>query len=735
MKNDNLLACEIVHRLRGRIRIKSKAFKYIGNSLKVEIEKQLLQVRYIENVEISLITGTILIYFEDVSLSDQNLISLIQNTLNSHIFEICKNEKIEKSSKYVIERKLQEESPKEIMKKIVTTAGLLGYNLFFKSKNAVALTGIRRFLNYNTLSTIALAMPVLKNGINSLIKNKRPNADTLSSSAIISSILLGKESAALTIMFLEEVSELLTVYTMEKTRGAIKDMLSVGENYVWKEISEDNVKRVPIEEIQKDDIIVVQTGEKISVDGKIIRGEALIDQSSITGEYMPIKKSVGEEVYAGTIIKNGNISIIAEKVGDERTVSRIIKLVEDANSNKADIQNYADTFSAQLIPLNFILAGIVYASTRSITKAMSMLVIDYSCGIRLSTAVAFSAAINTAAKNGILVKGSNFIEELSKAETVIFDKTGTITEGKPKVQSIEVFDNNMSENEMIGLAGAAEEQSSHPLATAIMSEIKDRGIEIPKHNKIKTVISRGVETKIGKGKEAKIIRVGSKKYMLENNIDLTLAMEAERGIISRSEIGLYVAQDEKIIGLIGVSDPPRENIKKAINRLRNYGVDDIVLLTGDLRQQAETIASRMSIDRYESELLPEDKAKNILKFQSKGSNVIMIGDGVNDAPALSYANVGVALGSTRTDVAMEAADITITQDNPLLVPGVIGLSKNTVKTIKENFAMVIGLNTFALVLGATGILAPIYASVLHNSTTILVVLNSLKLLKYDIKTN
>ena len=735
MKNDNLLTCEVIHRLRGRIRIKSKAFKYVGNSLKLEIEKHLLQVRYIKSVEISLITGTILIYFEDVSLSDQNLINLIQNTLNSHIFEICKNEKIEKSSKYVIERKLQEESPKEIVKKIIATAGLLGYNLFFKSKSTVALTGIRKFLNYNTLSTLALAMPVLKNGINSLIKNKRPNADTLSSSAIISSILLGKESAALTIMFLEEVSELLTVYTMEKTRGAIKDMLSVGENYVWKEISEDNVKRVPIEEIKKDDIIVVQTGEKISVDGKIIRGEALIDQSSITGEYMPIKKSVEDDVYAGTIVKNGNISIIAEKVGDDRTVSRIIKLVEDANSNKADIQNYADTFSAQLIPLNFILAGIVYASTRSLTKAMSMLVIDYSCGIRLSTAVAFSAAINTAAKNGILVKGSNFIEELSKAETVIFDKTGTITEGKPKVQSIEIFDNSISENEIIGLAGAAEEQSSHPLATSIMSEIKDRGIEIPKHNKIKTVVSRGVETKIGKGKEAVTIRVGSKKYMLENNIDLTLATNAERGIYSRGEIGLYVAQDEKIIGLIGVSDPPRENIKKAINRLRNYGVDDIVLLTGDLRQQAETIASRMSMDSYESELLPEDKAKNILKFQSKGSNVIMIGDGVNDAPALSYANVGVALGGTRTDVAMEAADITITQDNPLLVPGVIGLSKSTVKTIKENLAMVIGLNTFALVLGATGILAPIYASVLHNSTTILVVMNSLKLLKYDIKTN
>ena len=732
MKDNNLLSCEIVHRLRGRIRIKSKAFKFVGKVLKSEIEKQLLQVKYIKSAEINLVTGSILIYFEDISLSDQNLINLIQNTLNSHIFEICKNEKNERASKYVIERKLQEESPREIIQKIATTAGLLAYNIFVKSRNPVTATGLRKFFNYNTLATIGLAMPVLKNGLMSLAKNKRPNADTLSSSAIISSILLGKESAALTIMFLEEVSELLTVYTMEKTRGAIKDMLSVGENYVWKEISEDNVKRVPIEEIQKDDIIVVQTGEKISVDGKIIKGEALIDQSSITGEYMPVKKGEGESVYAGTIIKSGNISILAEKVGDDRTVSRIIKLVEDANSNKADIQNYADTFSAQLIPLNFILAGIVYATTRNIGKAMSMLVIDYSCGIRLSTAVAFSAAINTAAKNGILVKGSNFIEELSKAETVIFDKTGTITEGKPKVQSVEVFENSVSENEMIAFAGAAEEQSSHPLAVAIMSEIKDRGLEIPKHGKIKTIVSRGVEVKVDK---TKVVRVGSKKFMLESGIDLNIVADAERGVISRGEIGIYVALDDKIIGIIGVSDPPRENIKKAINRLRNYGVDDIVLLTGDLRQQAETIASRMAIDRYESELMPEDKAKNILKFQSKGSNVIMIGDGVNDAPALSYANVGVALGSTRTDVAMEAADITITQDNPLLVPGVIGLSKNTVKTIKENFAMVIGLNTFALVLGATGILAPIYASVLHNSTTILVVMNSLKLLKYDIKSN
>ena len=734
MKKENLHECTIIHSVEGRIRIKNVAFKYLDTSLKNRIETQLSRVKFIKSVEISTITGNVLIYFDNEYLNAQNIINLLQNTINSYLFEIIKKSKTDKSSKYVIERKLQEETPKEILQKMTATLSLLVYNIFFKKRNQT-LVGINKILNFNTLSIISLAMPVLKNGINSLIKNKRPNADTLSSSAIISSLIIDNPSAALTIMFLEEISELLTVYTLEKTRGAIKNMLSVGENYVWKEISEDNVQKVPIETIEIDDIIVVNTGEKISVDGTILKGSALIDQSSITGEFMPVKKAVNDEVYAGTIVKNGNISILAKKIGDDRTVSRIIKLVEDANSNKADIQNYADLFSAQLIPLNFILASIVYMTTRNFKKALSMLVIDYSCGIRLSTAVAFSSTINIAAKNGILVKGSNFIEQMAKADTVIFDKTGTITEGRPKIQSITVFDKNITENELIGFAAAAEEQSSHPLASAIINEVKEKGIDIPKHGKAKTFVSRGVEVKLKNKENNSIIRVGSKKFMLEKNIILSDIVDYERGIFSRGEIAIYISKDENLVGIIGVSDPPRENIKKAINRLRNFGVDDIVLLTGDLRQQAEIIASRMSIDRYESELLPEDKAKNILKFQSRGSNVVMIGDGVNDAPALSYANVGIALGSTRTDIAMEAADITITQDNPLLVPSIIGLSKNTLKTIKENFAMVIGLNTFALVLGATGIVAPIYASVLHNSTTILVVANSLKILKYDIKSN
>ena len=722
MKNRNyILDCEIVHRIHGRIRIKSKSLKYLG-IYKKEVEEQLKQVHYIQSVEISSITGTIVIYFDDFSLLEENLISLLQNTLNVYLVEIYKNEKKIKSDKYVIERKLQEESPKEIMQKILTSLLLLVL------PGPKKRTGLGYLFNYKILSTISLALPVIKNGLNSLVQNKRPNADTLSSTAIISSLLLGNEKTALTIMILERIAELLTVYTIKKTRGVIKDMLSVGESYVWKQIDNGVVKKVSIDEIVKGDSVLVQTGEKISVDGVIERGSAVIDQSSITGEYMPVTKKTGEEVFAGTIIKSGSITVKAEKVGDERTVSRIIKLVEDASFNKADIQSYADTFSAQLIPLNFLLAGIVYFSTRNVQKALSMLVIDYSCGIRLSTATAFSAAINTAAKNGILIKGSNYLEELSKSDTVIFDKTGTITEGKPKIQTLQVLEKNMKEDEFLAFAAAAEETSSHPLAVAILKEVKNRGIKIPEHKDTEVKISRGIETFANDD----VIRVGSKKYMKENDIYTDNASDVIKGILNRGEILICVAKNTNLIGVIGVSDPPRENIKKAMNRLRYHGIDDIVLLTGDLRQQAETIASRMSMDRYESELLPEDKAKDILKFQSIGSKVIMIGDGINDAPALSYANVGIALGSSKTDVAMEAADVTITSDDPLLIPGVVGLAKKTIKIIKENFTMAIGINSFALVLGATGMIPAIYSSILHNSITILVVGNSLRLLKYNV---
>lgn len=286
MGNKNyLLDCEIIHRINGRIRIKSRSLKYLG-MYKKEVEEQLKQVHYIQSVEISNITGTVVIYFDNFSLLEENLISLLQNTLNVYLVEIYKNEKKMKTDKYVIERKLQEESPKEITQKILTSLILLVL------PGPKKRTGLGYLFNYKILSTISLALPVIKNGLNSLVQNKRPNADTLSSTAIISSLLLGNEKTALTIMILERIAELLTVYTIKKTRGVIKDMLSVGESYVWKQIDNGVVKKVSIDEIVKGDSVLVQTGEKVSVDGVIEKGSAVIDQSSITGEYIDRKSVV-----------------------------------------------------------------------------------------------------------------------------------------------------------------------------------------------------------------------------------------------------------------------------------------------------------------------------------------------------------------------------------------------------------------------------------------------------------
>ena len=728
MKNRNyILDCEIVHRIHGRIRIKSKSLKYLG-IYKKEVEEQLKQVHYIQSVEISSITGTIVIYFDDFSLLEENLISLLQNTLNVYLVEIYKNEKKIKSDKYVIERKLQEESPKEIMQKILTSLILLVL------PGPKKRTGLGYLFNYKILSTISLTFPVIKNGLQSLVQNKRPNADTLSSTAIISSLLLGNEKTALTIMILERIAELLTVYTIKKTRGVIKDMLSVGESYVWKQIDNGVVKKVSIDEIVKGDSVLVQTGEKISVDGVIERGSAVIDQSSITGEYMPVTKKTGEEVFAGTIIKSGSITVKAEKVGDERTVSRIIKLVEDASFNKADIQSYADTFSAQLIPLNFLLAGIVYFSTRNVQKALSMLVIDYSCGIRLSTATAFSAAINTAAKNGILIKGSNYLEELSKSDTVIFDKTGTITVGKPVLTDFKVYGNH-AENELLQLAASVENHSEHPLAEAIVKGAKDKNIELKKYDKFRALPGYGIRATID-GKE---IQIGNKKLMDNKKIDITISDKDYDVLSNQGKTPMYMSIDNELVGLIAVADVIKPTSKEAIDKLHKLGVKAI-MLTGDNQKTAEYIAKQVGINTVVSEVLPYQKSEEVKKLQEKDEFVAMVGDGINDSPALAQANVGIAIGSG-TDVAIESADIILIRNDLRDVANAIALSKATITNIKENlfwafFYNVLGIPVAAGILYAFfngPKLDPMIAAFAMSFSSVSVLLNALRLKLFKVK--
>ncbi len=499
-------------------------------------------------------------------------------------------------------------------------------------------------------------------------------------------------------------------------------MIDLNEEFVWKQDENGAVKRISVEDAKVGDKIVVHTGEKICVDGKIISGEAIVDESAVTGEYVPHIKKIGSEVYSGTLVKNGNIVINTERAGDDTVVSRIINLVEDAACNKAKVQDYADKFSNYLIPFNFFLAGATYLATKSATRALNMMVIDYSCGIKLSTATAFSATINNAVKNGILIKGGNYIEALAEADTLILDKTGTLTEGKPEVLDI-VTAQDITSRELIEIVSAAEETSSHPMASAILSKAKSEGIKIPKHGEVITHIAKGVETNI----DEDIIRVGNKTFLKENNIDITLEDEAFN-LKKKGQSIVYVAQNEKLLGVIGIQDKMRENMKKSLNNIRYQGVDEILLLTGDIEDQASIVASKVGVDGYEAELLPEDKAKTILKLQSKNSKVIMVGDGINDAPALAYADVGVSLGGGCTDAAIETSDVVIQTDDPMALPAVMNLSKKTMKVVKENFGLVIGINTLGLVFSAAGVLPVFWGAVLHNSSTIFVVSNSIRLL-------
>ncbi|AKL96392.1 cation-transporting P-type ATpase C [Clostridium aceticum] len=727
MKESPLLYCQVIHSLPGRIRLGSRAFRYLGKYTK-EIMEYLGNAGCITYSEISIITENVLIYYDKDKASPEDIKKIIESVISSYSLVSFQAERKMKSLTSVDERSLQEEPISKILARITITGAVLASSFFLKGPAVVSANLWKRFLTFPAVSSMIMSIPVFKSGVASFKSSMRPNADTLTSVAVLSSIVAGQDISALTTILLADIAELLTAYTMDRTRNAIRDMLSVGEDFAWRMKKDGERERIRVQEVRPNDSILIYTGEKISIDGVVEEGEAVIDQSSITGEYMPAVKTIGDQVFAGSVLKNGFLRVKAEKVGDQTAVARILHLVEEASYQKSDIQLFADRFSAQFIPFNFGLALMVYLFTKNSTRALNMLVVDYSCGVRLSTATAFSASIYTAARNGVLIKGGNYIEKLAESRTLILDKTGTITEGKPQVASMLPAHPWIETREMMELAAAAEETSSHPLALAILDKVKGSGWNIPQHEEIEVFVARGVQTIV----EGHVIRVGNMRFMEENHIDTSSIQEKIFTLMQRQEIIVYVAKDEKIIGIIGIQDKLRENMKKSINRLRLLGMDDMILLTGDLEHQADFISHRMAMDDFESEMLPEDKARKILQLQSRGAKVTMVGDGINDAPALAYADVGIAMGGSKTDIAMESADITIASDNPLLIPETVYLSKKTMSIVKQNFASAIGINTLGLVLGSMGVIPVLWAAVLHNSSTIAVVLNSARLLFYDI---
>ena len=572
-----------------------------------------------------------------------------------------------------------------------------------------------------------MSRDLLNSGIKEAVAQKRPNAETLTVTAIAASIAAGKPESSLSLLAISHFAEGLTTLAAKRARKNISDLVSLDTQEVWLPDADGFERKVSVDSISPGMTVCIHNGEKICVDGEIIHGSAAVDQAAITGESAPVSKQVGDKVFAGTNIRLGDIKVRVEKVGDDTSLARIVHMVEDAHSRRAPIQNYANRMAASLVPVSFIAAAVVYLATRDLQRVLNMLFIDFSCGLKLSTATAMSAAISRLASDGILVKGGSFIEQAASVDTVVLDKTGTITKGRPEINNIAVT-SKYDEKTVLALAAAVEAYSSHPMAIAVLEAAKERNLVSPRNLETRNVIARGIEADIesyGSFPGGEVI-VGSRRFMVEKDISGVAEFEEKRSSSASSFI--YVAARGELIGVIESSDPIRPDFKRAINRLRYSGVDEIVMLTGDNKTTASQIAKSLGLDRFEAEVMPEDKAGFVTDAQRR-SSVLMVGDGVNDAPALAYADVGVAMGSGCTDTAMETADVTINSEDPLKLPEFISLGKRTMRIVQQNFAATVAINTAAMTMGALGFINPLFSSIIHNASTLGVVLNSTRLLR------
>ncbi|MCI5532752.1 MAG: cation-translocating P-type ATPase [Caecibacter massiliensis] len=602
---------------------------------------------------------------------------------------------------------------------ILSVGGFIAMNILRKTNPAF----YDSILLFRRLFTLFIARRFIKNGVLGVVREHQANADTLTATAVVASVLAGKPESSLTLLALSNGAEMLTEYAAERARKQISGLLRLDQRDVWL-IEQGKEKKVPVESLKPGDHIAVHLGEKICVDGRVVSGNAAVNQASITGESNPAIKQKGSFVYAGSVIEAGSLVIHVEKVGNDTSLAQIIHLVEEAQTRRAPVQNFADKMANMLVPISFIGAAIVYGATKDWQRVLNLLFIDFSCGLKLSTATAISAAIGVAARKGILIKGGNYIENLADIDTIVLDKTGTITMGVPQVQQIQTAP-GVDEKEMILLAASAEMHSVHPLAVAIQKYVKNHKWTTPSHDTSETIVARGMRAVMPDFETYKggTILVGSRRFMNEEGV--TGLPEAMGKTVGKSL--LYVARDGAFIGFMAIQDPIRPAMKKTLNQMRRLGIDEVVMLTGDSKEVAAEVARDMDIDSYHAEILPEDKANYVMKLQKRG-NVMMVGDGINDAPALAFADIGVSLGGNKTDIAAESAAITIRSEDPSKLYDALVIGRKTMKIINQNFTATIVVNSAAMLLGALGRISPLWAAVIHNTATLAVVMNSVRIL-------
>ncbi len=552
------------------------------------------------------------------------------------------------------------------------------------------------------------------------------STDTLVGSATIASLLLRENVTSLTVLWLLNLGEYLQMLTVRRTERAIRDLLDVGEEVVWIVTESGAEVERPSSEVQPGDLIAVYAGRRFSVDGAVIDGQATINEAPITGESMPLMKGPGAQVFAGTILLSGSVRVRVERVGSDTAVGRLIARVEQARELRAPIQTVGDRFSKRFVPASFALATGVFLVTGDPYRALTMLLIACPCAAGLATPTAVSAAIGNGARRGVLIKGGTHLEAAAHLDAIVFDKTGTLTEGAPRVERVLSFDDAYSAEEVLSLAATGELHSEHPLALAVLTHARHKELLIAPHDVCEVFVGRGIRADW----ENQRVLVGNLGLMQAFGVDVSPRAESDSArYAAEGETMVYVAHQEKLIGLIGVRDKLRPDAARALAELREDGVA-LSMLTGDVEEAARALAAALGLTDWRARLLPEQKYDHIRALKAKGLRVGMVGDGINDAPALALADVGIAMGTAGSDVAIEAADIALASNQ---IEGVVTarrLSRQAIRVIRQNYAMALGVNGGGLVIAAFGALNPLLAALLHNLSTLLVVFNSARLVRY-----
>lgn len=580
----------------------------------------------------------------------------------------------------------------------------------------------RLFLPYPVRACVTTVKSVkyICKGLNCLW-HKKIEVPVLDATAIGVSVIRRDFETAGSVMFLLGIGELLEEWTHKKSVDDLARTMSLNVGKVWL-VKNDNEVLVPSSEIEVGDKVVVRMGKIIPFDGQVTAGEAMVNQASLTGESAPVRKCENSYVYAGTVVEEGEITVKVKETGGSSKFEKIVMMIEESEKLKSALESKAEHIADKLVPYTLAGTGITYLLSRNVTKALSVLMVDFSCALKLAMPISVLSAIREASMHNITVKGGKFLEAVANADTIVFDKTGTLTKAQPTVAKVISF-NGYEPDELLRIAACLEEHFPHSMANAVVDAARAKKLDHEEmHSKVEYVVAHGISTKIN---DKKVI-IGSYHFVFED--EKCVVPEGKEELfknLPNEYSHLYLAIGDSLAAVICIEDPLREEAEAVINSLRRAGISKIVMMTGDSDRTAKVIAKKVGVDEYYSEVLPEDKAKFVEKEKAKARKVIMIGDGINDSPALSAADVGIAI-SDGAEIAREIADITIGSDDLYNIVTLKLLSDSLMKRISKNYRNIVGFNTGLILLGVSGIIQPTTSALFHNTSTLLISLKSMQ---------